>query len=349
MLGCALLTAKSSFKRLTFKLCDCVIDFTGSTSPFSYRYFNVDSSLKHISNDLEIDWHQLEQQKYIYKAYTTQDYTLNILINDSLFLDISNFDLSLMKIIGHRGSGAKEHSKDIPENTIMSYLNAKNEGAHMIELDVHLTRDGNVFIHHDHSIIDLLVSSLSLSECNLHLRSANHIHIDYPTTLHLTLDALPDDLAVNIEIKANDFGQEPVNPEYLFNLCVATLKITAKYPNKKFLYTSFHPEVCAYIRLLNRNAKVCLLVCHEILATFPGNTFFPFIDNFACDFNLEGFVFSTDFYNEFSADVKGLLAKNKLVFCYGEDTNSYITAEQLYKSGVTGLITDKIKEIKLLN
>lgn len=49
-----------------------------------------------------------------------------------------------MKIIGHRG--CMVHA---PENTLAAFRRAWEEGADGIELDVHLTRDGRIVVHHD--------------------------------------------------------------------------------------------------------------------------------------------------------------------------------------------------------
>ena len=48
------------------------------------------------------------------------------------------------EIIGHRGA-----PRTFPENTLAAFLRALELGADGIELDVHLTRDGVVVVHHD--------------------------------------------------------------------------------------------------------------------------------------------------------------------------------------------------------
>ena len=50
-----------------------------------------------------------------------------------------------MKIIAHRG-----HSKYAPENTLPAFESAINLGAAAIEFDVHMTRDGELVVHHDY-------------------------------------------------------------------------------------------------------------------------------------------------------------------------------------------------------
>jgi len=49
-----------------------------------------------------------------------------------------------MQIIAHRGA-----SGDAPENTLAAFKLAWQQNAHGIELDVHLSRDARVMVHHD--------------------------------------------------------------------------------------------------------------------------------------------------------------------------------------------------------
>ena len=52
--------------------------------------------------------------------------------------------LAIVEIIAHRGA-----SRDCPENTIVAFERARDLGADAIELDVHLTADGELVVHHD--------------------------------------------------------------------------------------------------------------------------------------------------------------------------------------------------------
>ena len=49
------------------------------------------------------------------------------------------------KITGHRG-----FSEKFPENTMLSFEQARKAGAERIELDVHASRDGRLVVHHDY-------------------------------------------------------------------------------------------------------------------------------------------------------------------------------------------------------
>lgn len=59
-------------------------------------------------------------------------------------LDTDFFSLSLPRAFGHRGSAGTH-----PENTLVSFQAAADAGVRYLELDVHMTRDGEVVVSHD--------------------------------------------------------------------------------------------------------------------------------------------------------------------------------------------------------
>jgi glycerophosphoryl diester phosphodiesterase len=59
----------------------------------------------------------------------------------------SYFDVPRPTVIGHRGAAA-----DAPENTLPSFERALEVGAHILETDVHGTRDGVPVLSHDPSL-----------------------------------------------------------------------------------------------------------------------------------------------------------------------------------------------------
>jgi glycerophosphoryl diester phosphodiesterase len=54
------------------------------------------------------------------------------------------FDLPRPIVFGHRGACGER-----PENTLVSFQRALDQGAQILETDVHLSADGQVVIHHD--------------------------------------------------------------------------------------------------------------------------------------------------------------------------------------------------------
>lgn len=64
--------------------------------------------------------------------------------------------------IAHRGLW----NDKIPENTLMAYQNASNEG-YAIEIDVHLTKDGEVVSHHDNNTLRMTGVDKKICDCTL--------------------------------------------------------------------------------------------------------------------------------------------------------------------------------------
>ena len=89
-----------------------------------------------------------------------------------------------MIIIGHRGGAALA-----PENTLACYRKGIEAGADMIEIDIHLTRDGHVVVCHDQSVDRTtngkgLIRELTLNEIRqLHIvdRNGNQTNERIPT------------------------------------------------------------------------------------------------------------------------------------------------------------------------
>ena len=52
-----------------------------------------------------------------------------------------------MKVMAHRG-----YSGAYPENTMLSFRKAAEVGTDGIELDVHMTKDGVLVVHHDERV-----------------------------------------------------------------------------------------------------------------------------------------------------------------------------------------------------
>ena len=108
------------------------------------------------------------------------------------------------KIFAHRGA-----SGTAPENTLEAFELAARMGAHGVELDVHLTRDGELVVTHDERIDRVsdgagFVKDLTLKELKaLHF---NRTHPEYagariPTLREVFQLLKPTGLEINIELK----------------------------------------------------------------------------------------------------------------------------------------------------
>ncbi|MBS1808951.1 MAG: glycerophosphodiester phosphodiesterase [Acidobacteria bacterium] len=103
-----------------------------------------------------------------------------------------------MLVIAHRGASAVE-----PENTLRAFARSIEMGAQMIELDLHLTRDGHVVVIHDDDLRHTTnargrVSQLTLEE----VRKADAGKGERVPTLQETLELTRGRVQLYLEIKA---------------------------------------------------------------------------------------------------------------------------------------------------
>lgn len=101
--------------------------------------------------------------------------------------------------IGHRG--AKGH---LAENTLASFQKALDLGVDGVELDVHLSLDGEIIVMHDETIDRTtdgkgLVNALSLAELKV-FRIENELGIP---TLTEVFDLINRNCFINVELKGN--------------------------------------------------------------------------------------------------------------------------------------------------
>lgn len=114
--------------------------------------------------------------------------------------------------IAHRG-----YSSNYPENTFLAFEKALAAGADMIELDVHLSRDGRLVVIHDDRIDRTAdgtgaVSGLSLTELkrfSYNNRMAEHGFVEIPT-LDEVIAWVGDRVKLNIEIKNRPVRSEGI-------------------------------------------------------------------------------------------------------------------------------------------
>ncbi len=101
-------------------------------------------------------------------------------------------------IVAHRGASADE-----PENTLASARAALEQGAHMVELDVRMTVDGELLLLHDRDVspggrrfrVEESESAELLEAFDDDKR---------PPTLASLLEAVPETLALNLELKCDE-------------------------------------------------------------------------------------------------------------------------------------------------
>ncbi len=106
-----------------------------------------------------------------------------------------------MKVISHRGASFYKL-----ENSLDAFAVAKSMGSTMFELDVHLTKDNKIIVHHDYNLKRLFKK-------NIEIKNTNYKDLKkYIPTLSEVFDVLGKHCFVCVEIK-NDDNKYP-NIEY---------------------------------------------------------------------------------------------------------------------------------------
>ncbi len=108
-------------------------------------------------------------------------------------------------LCAHRGAMATH-----PENTLLAFQAAIDQGAHMIEFDVHVTADKKLVIIHDDSVDRTTnghgkVAEMTLAELK-QLDAGNWMHTQYRgeriPTLSETLSMMPVNIWLNVHLKS---------------------------------------------------------------------------------------------------------------------------------------------------
>jgi glycerophosphoryl diester phosphodiesterase len=150
--------------------------------------------------------------------------------------------------IGHRGAKGYE-----PENTLVSFQKALNMQVDGIELDVHLSADGELIVIHDETIDRTtnrkgFVNALSLHELNAFRINGTH---KIPT-LKEVFDLVNQNCFINIELKSYGAADKVVS-------------LIEKYVTKKgwkydrFLVSSFDWNALQQIRFLSDEIPIGVL------------------------------------------------------------------------------------------
>ena len=159
--------------------------------------------------------------------------------------------------IGHRG--AKGYA---PENTLLSFQKAIDLGAEGIELDVHLSADGEIVVIHDETIDRTtngkgIVNTLTLQELKA-FRIENNEQIP---TLFEVFDLVNQKCFINIELKNYGTAEKVVR-------LIERYVLDKKWNYNRFLVSSFDWNALRKIRLLNSEIPIGVLTETDLNLAF---------------------------------------------------------------------------------
>ncbi|MGD2027419.1 MAG: glycerophosphodiester phosphodiesterase family protein [Anaerolineales bacterium] len=228
------------------------------------------------------------------------------------------FDLSTPLIIAHRGASA--HA---PENTLAAFRLAQEQGAEGVELDVHLSADGQVVVIHDNDISRTtngrgLVHNLTLSE----IRRLDAGQGETVPTLDEVLDLIKDRILINIELKGFSSTARAL-PEEVLTL------VQGSGLGDKIIYSSFDPRMLLRIRRRTPEAKTGLLLLPGALGTL----FRVILTTMARPTSLHPHYSAVN-----PAFIRRAHRKRRAVVCY--TVNEPEDIRRLDALGVDGIITD---------
>lgn len=162
------------------------------------------------------------------------------------------------KIIAHRGSRGTR-----PENTLLAFQEAIAVHSDGIELDVHLSKDGEVVVIHDETVTrttngkgyvkDLTLIQLKELDAGSWFDKAYH-DCKIPT-LQEVLDLLKKTGfkgVLNIELKTDVFQYPKIEEKVL----ALTEPYLSDFP---IIYSSFHYDTLKKIKVLHKEADIALL------------------------------------------------------------------------------------------
>jgi glycerophosphoryl diester phosphodiesterase len=172
------------------------------------------------------------------------------------------------KIYGHRGSMG-----DFPENTLLSFQKAIDQGVEGLELDVHMTKDLEIVVIHDEMLDRTTdgtgyVKNLSLDEIKGFSAGVKYSHfqnyeealwsLERVPTLKEVLELLsPYDIELNIELKTNLISYEGIEEK--------VLSLVKKYGNNRnVIYSSFHLPTLIRMKRIDSSANIAWLLDQQI-------------------------------------------------------------------------------------
>jgi len=226
-----------------------------------------------------------------------------------------------VKIIGHRGFASQ-----YPENSLVGFTKAAELGVDGIELDLHLTKDGEVVVMHDETIDRMTNGSGAIAEMTLaeldQYRLKNGVAFTtsderIPTLkdVFAALEPYPH-LLVNLEIKTHIFLYKGIEEKVLDIVAAQKIK-------RPIIYSSFHLPTLVRVKRLDAKAETAWITSQLV----------PHIADFCATLGLDGIHPRKNIYfaNEsLFADLNGVRPWT---------VNSRKDISKLLQAGVAAIIT----------
>lgn len=221
-------------------------------------------------------------------------------------------------IFAHRGASA--HA---PENTLAAFQLALEQKAEGIELDVHLSADGEVVVIHDIDVSRTtgghgLIHSLTIRE----IRQLDAGNGETVPTLEEVLDLIKDQMLINVELKGFSTTAQ--------GLAEKVTEVVQSYQlGEKIIYSSFNPRLLLDVRRRLPDAKIGLL-------------FLPGALGGVLRFLLVPVVRPWSIHPHHASVSSGMVRrgsqKQRPIICY--TVNEVEEMRRLFALGVAGIITD---------
>jgi glycerophosphoryl diester phosphodiesterase len=227
-----------------------------------------------------------------------------------------------MKVFAHRGaSGA------YPENTLLAFEKAIEEGADGVEFDLHRTKDGVLVVHHDFDLkrtagVPLVIKETDYAELCTHDIGA--LKGTFPKQILPTLEEVlavfrDTDLIMNIELKAGSSLYPGIEAELL-----EVLKLE---PNPaRFVLSSFDHPALVTLRALSSPHPLGVLTEARWIA--------PWVYVETHDFQ----TYHPNYHTLDKETVNELKMRGIPIYTY--TVNSTRAAKRLESLGITGIITN---------
>ena len=170
-------------------------------------------------------------------------------------------------LIAHRGMhGTYQGAKNFPENSLSAFKRALLAN-YAIELDIHLTKDHQLAVFHDHNTLRLTKKSYNLEDTGLYtLKKLPLINSDGVSTnqtipeLSEVLDLIHAKVPLLIELKTTEHSNISL---YGKTVLTALEKYLKSYRDPKIYLQSFDPRIVYWIKHHHPKIPVGLLLSDD--------------------------------------------------------------------------------------